>query len=91
MKSLIHRSRAQIKPPRAPLAATTPTLLRTRVIPHPTQRTYHATSQSTTTIDPSTFPITRGYAPPKDAKPHFRKILIANRQVPPLTSEGGGS
>jgi hypothetical protein len=59
---------------------TTTTIPRTRTIPH-LVRTYHA-SVSTTTIDPSTFPITRGYTPPKDARPHFKKILIANRCVP---------
>jgi hypothetical protein len=79
MKSLIHRSRA-VKPPRSMAVITTTTIPRTRTIPH-LVRTYHA-SVSTTTIDPSTFPITRGYTPPKDARPHFKKILIANRCVP---------
>jgi hypothetical protein len=89
MKSLIHRSRTQIRSPRTLAATTTTTtsLIRTRVFPHPALnvRTYHAASASTTatttTIDSSTFPITRGYAPPKDGRPHFRKILIANRYV----------
>jgi hypothetical protein len=78
MKSLIHRSRA-VRPPRSMAAVTTSTIPRTRTIPH-LVRTYHA-SVSTTTIDPSTFPITRGYTPPKDGRPHFKKILIANRCV----------
>jgi len=78
MKSLIHRSRA-VRPTRSMVAITTSTIPRPRTIPH-LVRTYHA-SVSTTTIDPSTFPITRGYTPPKDGKPHFRKILIANRCV----------
>jgi hypothetical protein len=78
MKSLIHRSRA-VRPARAIAAVTTSTIPRTRTIPH-LVRTYHA-SVSTTTIDPSTFPVTRGYTPPKDGRPHFKKILIANRCV----------
>jgi len=87
MKSLIHRSRA-VRPARAMAVATTSTIPRTRTIPH-LVRTYHA-SVSTTTIDPSTFPVTRGYTPPKDARPHFKKILIANRCVPFLRENEGG-
>jgi hypothetical protein len=80
MKSLIHRSRAVRSPRSMAAIITTSTIPRTRTIPH-LVRSYHA-SVSTTTIDPSTFPITRGYTPPKDARPHFKKILIANRCVP---------
>lgn len=78
MKSLIHRSRA-VRPPRSMATITTSTIPRPRTIPH-LVRTYHA-SASTTTIDPSTFPITRGYTPPKDGRPQFKKILIANRYM----------
>lgn len=39
------------------------------------------TGPNATHIDPSTFPRTKGFNPLVDGKPHFTKILIANRYV----------
>jgi hypothetical protein len=86
MKSLLARSRTQVKP--TTLRNAIPTASRSIKPPtRPPLRAYHAhpsTSGVSTVIDPSTFPITKGYSPPIDGRPHFKKVLIANRYVPHL-------
>jgi hypothetical protein len=88
MKSLLARSRTQVKP--TVLKNALPAASRTLKPPTQTRqviRAYHAhpsISSVSTVIDPSTFPITKGYTPPVNGKPHFKKVLIANRYVPHL-------
>jgi hypothetical protein len=93
MRSLVDRSRGQGHIQIKRLSRTTAnTSTITNIIPLALSRpqfglgigirAYHSPSLSTSTIiDSSTFPITKGYEPAVGGKPHFKKILIANRYV----------